>query len=57
MDLYNIALKKSKNIIEQCNKYLDNKINEEKLKEYIPDVSYSNGLLLKDYKPMKYFEY
>lgn len=55
-DLLNISLEKSINIIEACNNYFNNKISIKELINYIPDVSYSNGLLLKDYKAMRYFE-
>ncbi|MGN1338020.1 MAG: zinc dependent phospholipase C family protein [Candidatus Coprovivens sp.] len=56
-DLYEISLKKAIIIIDKLNQYLDNEINIKELKKYIPDVSYSNGLLIKDYAPMRYFEY
>lgn len=55
-DLLNIALKKSINIIEQCNKYFNKEIDLQDLIDCIPNVSYSNGLLLEEYKVMRYFE-
>lgn len=55
-DLLNISLEKSINIIEACNKYFNNKITLKQLTKYIPDISYTNGLLIKDYKVMRYFE-
>ena len=56
-DLYNESIKKCLTIIKECNKYLDNKITLTEVKKVIPNVSYSNGLLEKDYVPMRYFEY
>lgn len=56
-DLYQESLDKALKIIKALNKYLYENKDEEYLKKYIPDVSYSNGLLIKDYVPMKYFEY
>lgn len=55
-DLLEISLKKSLTIIENCDKYFNNLITLEELKDYIPNVSYSNGLLLEEYKVMRYFE-
>ena len=56
-ELFNISLDKCLKIIKNVNKvlYEDKDINT--LKKVIPNVSYSNGLLLEDYEPMRYFEY
>lgn len=55
-DLINISIQKCINIIEACHQYLNNQLSIKDLKKYIPNVSYSNGLLLEEYKVMKFFE-
>lgn len=56
-DLLNLSLKKCLKIINEIDKYLfeDNSINN--VKKVIPNISYSNGLDLKNYTRMCYFEY
>ena len=56
VDLFNEGVLKVLKIIEASDMFFSDKVDLNYLKEQIPDVSYSNGLLLKDYKPMQYFE-
>ena len=56
IDLFNEGVLKVLKIIEVIDMYFSDKVDIKYVKEYIPDLSYSNGLLLKDYKPMQYFE-
>jgi hypothetical protein len=56
-DLMNISEKKCIEIIKEIDKYLNNKISLDKLKESIPNISYSTGLEIDKNKRMKYFEY
>ena len=56
-DLFEEGITKVLKIIDSVHLYFEDKINEKELRKMIPDLSYSNGLLLKDYKPMQYFEY
>jgi hypothetical protein len=44
-------------IIKNIDKYLNNKISLDKLKESIPNISYSTGLEIDKNRRMKYFEY
>lgn len=46
-ELMNYAKDKSIKIITLCDKYFKNKISLKKIKEEIPNISYSNGLLIK----------
>lgn len=46
-ELMQSAKEKSINLITLCNLYFKNKISLKKLKENIPNISYSNGLLIK----------
>lgn len=56
-DLYNQSIQKTITIIKEVNKVLyENKPIDEIL-EYIPDLDYSTGLLIKEKKQMRYFEY
>ena len=57
IDLFNEGVLKVLKIIEVIDMYFDDKVDIKYVCKYIPDLSYSNGLLLKDYKPMQYFEY
>lgn len=56
-ELYEISINKSIKIINEVNKVLYNNQDLNTLKKVIPDISYTNGLLIKDYKKMQYFEY
>lgn len=56
-DLFNISLDKTIKIIKEINKVLyDNKPLEDIL-EYLPDLDYSTGLLIKESKQLRHFEY
>ncbi len=57
-ELYNQSLYKTGIIIKYVNKYLNDEIeiDLEVLKKYIPDISYTTGLLISQNKKMKYFE-
>lgn len=56
-DLFNISLDKTIKIIKEINKVLyDNKPLEDIL-EYIPDLDYSTGLIIKESKQLRHFEY
>lgn len=56
-DLFNEGILKVLKIIEVSEMFFNDKVDINYVKKYIPNLSYSNGLLLKDYKPMQYFEY
>ena len=56
-DLYNQSIEKTINIIKQVNKVLyENKpLND--ILEYLPDLDYATGMIIKEKKEMRYFEY
>lgn len=56
-ELYDIALEKSLNIINNIHKVLYENQNINILLELIPNLLYSNGLPIEDYSPMRYFEF
>lgn len=56
-DLMNISEENCLKIFKTIKKYLDNKISLDKLKESIPNISYSTGLEIDKNKRMLYFEY
>ena len=56
-DLLDISEEKVIKIYKEISKYLNNKISLDKLKESIPNISYSTGLDVEDDTKMKYFEY
>lgn len=56
-ELYNLAVGKAITIIRQVNKVLyENKPIEDILK-YIPDLDYSSGIIIKETKQLRHFEY
>ena len=56
-DLYDISIKKCLKIFEEVYKVLYEKQDIDKLKKYIPNISYSTGLELDKNKRMQYFEF
>lgn len=56
-DLFNQSLDKTLTIIREINKVLYEDKPIEKLTKYIPDLDYSTGMIIKDKKTMRYFEY
>lgn len=56
-DLYNQSIEKTLSIITEVNKVLFENKPIETLNEIIPDVSYTTGLIIKENKKMKFFEY
>ena len=55
-DLYNDALKKTEKIIQETEKYFDNKILKEELLNLIGNQSYTTGLPCDNKNEMKYFK-
>ncbi len=56
-ELYNLSVDKTITIIRQVNKVLyENKPIKDILK-YIPDLDYSSGIIIKDSKQLRHFEY
>jgi hypothetical protein len=56
-ELYNLAASKAITIIRQVNKVLyENKPIEDILK-YIPNLDYSSGIIIKETKQLRHFEY
>ena len=43
-------------LIKYVNKYLNDELDLEDLKKYIPNISYTTGLKIEDNIKMKYFE-
>ena len=56
-ELYNESLEKTLTIIREINKILYGNKNIEDIIKYIPDLDYSSGMLIKEKKEMRYFEY
>lgn len=56
IDLYNIAMKKSINMINKCNDYFNNKISIKDLEKDIGNISYSSGLDLSIKPEFRYFK-
>lgn len=56
-DLYNQSIEKTTTIIREINKvlYEDKPIKE--IIKYIPNLDYATGMIIKDKKEMRYFEY
>ncbi len=57
LDLYEVAMKKSISIINNLDKYFNNKYDLTKLLKEIGNNSYVTGLDLSNNKKLKYFEY
>ena len=55
-DLYDESIKKATNIINSINKYFESKITINELSKFIPNVSYTTGILIEENKKMNYFE-
>ena len=56
IELYNQSLFKIEILIKYVNKYLNDELDMEDLKNYIPNISYTTGLKIEDNIKMKYFE-
>ena len=56
-NLLDLSEEKCIKIYKEITKYFNNKISLDKLKESIPNISYSTGLDVEDETKMKYFEY
>lgn len=56
-DLYNQSIEKTLTIIREINKVLYNNKPIEDILKYIPDLDYSTGMIIKEKKEMRYFEY
>lgn len=56
-ELYNQSINKTITIIKEINKILYENKPIESLTKYIPDLDYSTGMIIKDKKEMRYFEY
>lgn len=56
-DLYSQCIEKVLTIIREINKVLYEDKPLEDILEYIPDLDYSTGLIIKDTKEMRHFEY
>lgn len=55
-ELYNQSIFKTEILIKYVNKYLNDELDLEDLKKYIPNISYTTGLKIEDNIKMKYFE-
>lgn len=56
-DLFNISIKKTLKIIKEINKVLYENKPIKDILEHIPDLDYSTGLVIKDSKQLRHFEY
>lgn len=56
-DLYEIALDKTIKIIKEINKVLFEDKKIEDILKYIPDLDYSTGLIIKESKQLRHFEF
>lgn len=55
-ELYYKGIERALFLIDSVIKYLENEINEEELKDSIPNLSYESGKPLEEYKKMIYFD-